>query len=808
MEQYICIHGHFYQPPRENPWLETIECQDSAHPYHDWNERITAECYATNAKSRILDEQKRIVQIVNNYAKISFNFGPTLLGWMEAMAPDVYEAILEADQESQQIFSGHGSALGQAYNHMILPLANRRDKRTQVIWGIRDFQYRFKRKPEGMWLPETAVDLETLDILAEKEIRFTILAPHQAKRVRPIGSNQWQDVGREKIDPTMAYLLRLPSGRTISLFFYDGPISRAVAFERLLRSGESFARRLVDAFSKKRSWPQIVHIATDGETYGHHHRFGDMALAYALNYIESQNLARLTNHGRYLEQHPPSHEVEILENTSWSCGHGVERWRSDCGCNSGAHPDWNQDWRTPLREAFDWLRDTLAVAYEEKAHAFLRDPWEARNEYIQLVLDRSKERVEAFLHEHAVRMLEESEVTLVIKLLELQRHAMLMYTSCGWFFDDLSGIETIQVIQYAGRVIQLAQQLFGDSIEPQFLDLLEKAKSNVSQYRNGRRIYEEFVQPAIVDLEKVGAHFAMSSLFEDYAEQTSVYSYTVEQEDYRSSEAGKTKFTVGRVKVTSEITRESARLCFGVLHMGDHNLSCGIKQYEGEEAYQTLAREVSNAFAGADFAETLRILDNHFGTSTYALKSLFRDEQRRILNIVLESTLAEAEAIYRQLYENHAPLVRFLRDSGTTPPKALYAAAEMVLNATLRRAFETEEFFPELINPLLEEVRLEGVALETETLEFALRRSLEQVAERFSANPSKIGLLQKLEAALAILDSLPFQVNLWKVQNICYDLLTNSYPAIREKFEKGDPGAREWIDRFGIVLDKVSIRVE
>ncbi len=808
MERYICIHGHFYQPPRENPWLEAVELQDSAYPYHDWNEKISAECYATNAKSRILGERGQIVQIVSNYSKISFDFGPTLLAWLRDQAPDVYESVLEADQESQKTFSGHGSALAQAYNHMILPLANRQDKYTQVLWGIRDFEHRFGRKPEGMWLPETAVDLESLDILAEHGIRFTILAPHQAARFRPIGASKWQDVAGAKIDPTMAYALSLPSGRKIGLFFYDGPISRAVAFERLLRSGESFAQRLLGAFSDKRTWPQMVHIATDGETYGHHHRFGDMALAYAQDHIQSQNLARLTNYGEYLEKCPTTHEVEIFESTSWSCNHGVERWRSDCGCHSGAHPEWHQAWRKPLREALDWLRDTIAQAYEARGGSLLKDPWEARNEYIRVILDRSNENMESFMRQHGVRALNEAETITALKLLELQRHAMLMYTSCGWFFDDLSGIETVQVMQYAGRVAQLAQQLFADEIEPRFLGLLEKAKSNVPDHGNGRRIYERFVTPAVLDLETVGAHYAMSSLFEDYAEQTSIYCYSVDQGDYQISEAGRAKLVVGRATVVSKITRESANQCFAVLHMGDHNLNCGIKGYEGEETYQALVREAFEAFAGADFAETLRLLDSHFGASTYGIKSLFRDEQRKILDIVLETTLADTEAIYRQVYESNAPLMRFLRDSGIPPPKALSSAAEMVLNASLRSAFENEEFSLELINTLLEEISLTGVTLDTDTLEFALRRSLERLAEQLSANPRDIGLLQNLEAGVNLIGSLPFQVNLWKVQNFCYGLLEEVYPDLRGRAEQGDESAREWTEHFTVLFDKLSIHVE
>ena len=808
MERYICIHGHFYQPPRENPWLEVTELQSSAYPYHDWNEKVTAECYATNATSRILDGEGRIVQMVNNYSKISFNFGPTLLAWLEEKAPDVYGAVLEADKESQKTFSGHGSALAQAYNHMILPLANRRDKSTQVLWGIRDFENRFGRKPEGMWLPETAVNLETLDILAEQGIRFTILAPHQASRVQPIGTDEWQDVRGGKIDPTTVYTLALPSGRSIALFFYDGSTSRAVAFERLLRSGESFAKRLVDAFSEKRAWPQIVHIATDGETYGHHHRFGDMALAYALDYIKSQNLARLTNYGEYLERCPPNHEVEIFENTSWSCAHGVERWRSDCGCHSGAHRGWNQGWRGPLRDALDWLRDKLALACEEEAGSFLKDIWEARNDYIRVVLDRSPETIEAFLSRHALGGLNKPEKITVLKLLEIQRHAMLMYTSCGWYFDELSGIETVQIIQYAGRALQLGQEIFGDAVEPGFVQRLERAKSNIPNLGNGRRIYEKFVKPAMVDLEKVCAHYAMSSMFEEYPERTSIYCYTVDQEDYQSSEVGRARLVVGRAKMTSEITQECGLLCFGALHLGDHNIHCGVRQYAGEETYQTLGQEVFEAFARADFPETILLLDKHFGTPTYSLTSLFRDEQHKILDLILNSTLEETETIYRQLYEHHVPLMRFLKDSGVPPPKPLYMAAELVLNASLRRAFEDEELDPGLIDTLLEEAAVEGVSLDTNTLEYAFRKSLEGVADRLLASGTELGLLEKLGAAVDLLGALPFQVNLWKIQNICYDLLQNVYPEFLKRGEKGDESAREWVDHFGVICEKLSIWVD
>ena len=807
MERYICVPGHFYQPPRENPWLEAIELQDSAHPYHDWNERITAECYATNATSRILDGEGWIIDITNNYANISFNFGPTLLAWTEVHAPDVYQAVVEADRLSQERFSGHGSALAQAYNHMILPLANRPDKYTQILWGIRDFEKRFGRYPEGMWLPETAVDLESLDILAEFGIRFTILAPHQAARVRPLESNDWEDVSAGRIDPTMPYRLELESGRTIDLFFYDGPISRAVAFEGLLSRGESLAQRLLSAFSDQSRRPQLVQIATDGETYGHHHRHGDMALAYALHYIQTNELAQLTNCGEFLELHPPSYEVEIFENSSWSCAHGVERWQSDCGCKTGGQPEWNQRWRTPLREALDWLRDTMAPVYEQKVSMLLKDPWQARNEYIQVILDRSPPSLAEFFEEQAVHDLTLGEKITALKLLELQRHAMLMYTSCGWFFDELSGIETVQVIQYAGRALQLAQELFNNNLEPHFLKLLAKAKSNIAEHRDGQLIYDKFVKPAALDLEKVSAHYAVSSLFEDYGAEARVFCFKAEQEDYHIEETGKARLALGRIKLTSAITGESARFCLGVLHWGDHNFSCCVKGCKPEKPLAPIVEAISERFTRADFTETIRLLEKHFGPSTYSLRSLFRDAKRKILDIVLETALTDAEASYRQLYEYNTPLLRFVTSLGDPPPDFLHYAAKFFLNLSLKQAFEDEELKLEHIENLLDEARLAGVSIDAATLEMVIRKKIEGFALLLFNGIEDIFILRELEAIITLLDSLPFQVNIWKVQNICFQLLSSqNFADLQEKADQGHEEANQLVECFVRLCEKLHIR--
>ena len=806
MERYVCIHGHFYQPPRENAWLEAIELQDSAAPYHDWNERITRECYAPNGSARVLDGEGKIQEIVNNYSKISFNFGPTLMAWMEEKAPETYGKILAADRESRKIFSGHGSALAQAYNHMILPLANWRDKFTQVLWGVRDFEHRFGRQPEGMWLPEAAVDVDTLDILAHLGVRFTILSPNQAREVRRLRGRNWVDVSGGRIDPARAYLLRLPSGQKISLFFYDGPISGAVAFEKLLANGEHFAGRLLSAFSKNRTWPQLVHIATDGETYGHHHRFGDMALAYALRHIESHNLARLTIYGEFLEKHPPRYEVKIFENSSWGCIHGVERWRKGCGCNTGMNPGWNQAWRAPLREALDWLRDRLAKAYEQKGRQFFKDPWKARDDYISVILDRSPENVDRFLSHHTSASLGEADKISAVKLLELQRHAQLMYTSCGWFFDELCGIETIQVIQYAGRAIQLFEQLFGGSLESQFLARLERAKSNIPEHRDGRLIYEKFVKPATADLKKVGAHYAIRLLFEPVADHGQIYCYTVDREDIRISEAGKVRLGVGRAKFTSRVTRESALFSFGALHLGDHNLSGGAKEFRGEEAYRSLKEEITGAFSRADIPGVFRILDREFGGNVYSLKSLFRDEQRRILDQILQTILEEAEAVCRRLYEHQAPFLHFLTDLGMPFPKSFQAAAELALNSSLRRALEAENPDLKLVTSLWEEAERLKVPMDGVSLGYTFRERVERMALQFKANPDEISALQKFAAVVRLGCSVPIEVDFWKVQNIYHEVLQTAYPEFKRKAESGEEGAKTWVSQFLSLGEKLSCR--
>jgi len=531
--KYVCIHGHFYQPPRENAWLDEIEIQESAHPFHDWNERINFECYAPNTSARILDNNGLIYKIINNYTYLSYNFGPTLLSWMERTDKETYNAILESDKISKTRFGGHGSAIAQAHSHLILPLANHRDKVTQVKWGLRDFEYRYGRKSEGIWLAETAVDSASLEVLAEQGLKYTILAPRQAKAIRKIGDHDWHGVN-EGFDTRRPYLVNLPSGKSIALFFYDGQIAQDVAFKGLLNDGNRFADHIHNSFDQNDE-PQLVHIATDGESYGHHHRHGEMALASCLHKIDTDDVAQLTNYGEYLEKFPPTYEVQIHDNSSWSCVHGVERWRSDCGCSSG-RPGWNQKWRGPLRQGLDWLRDYLETLFEREAKVYLKDPWAARDEYIDILINRNDTTIKTFLEKHAVKTLDDAELTITIRLLELQKFAMYMYTSCGWFFDEISGIETNQILQYALRAMQYVRYFTDEDVMKTFNGFLENAPSNV--FDNGGVSYNKNVVPSAVNLERVAMHFAVTSVFENHGNDAEIFRFRAIMDDYQLKEAG------------------------------------------------------------------------------------------------------------------------------------------------------------------------------------------------------------------------------------------------------------------------------
>ncbi len=811
MTVHICIHAHFYQPPRDNPWLDHIEREDSAAPYHDWNERITRECYAPNAASRILDEQGRICDVLSNYERISFNFGPTLLRWMERMDQTTYQAIIEADRRSQRRFSGHGSAIAQAYSHPILPLATDRDRRTQVLWGLADFQHRFGRRAESMWLPETAVDGSTLELLAEQGLSYAILAPRQAAAIRPLGagSTDWIEVTESNLDTTRPYRCNLPSGRSIALFFYDGRLSQKVAFGGLLRDGAALAKSLVHAADDKDSARDpLVHIATDGETYGHHHRFGDMALAFALRRIEQDPNVRLTNYAEYLETHPPEWEVRIAEPTSWSCSHGVERWRGDCGCNSGAHPGWNQAWRGPLRRAQDEAAAFLAELFEKEAGPLVHDPWAARDEYVEVVLDPT--RRDAFIERHAARPLSAADRIVLLQLFESQRHALLMFASCGWFFDDIAGLEAVQIMRLASRAMHLAQLATGRDFESRYVEILAQTRPNDQEYATGAELYQRLVASHRWDLPMLVAHHAVHTVLDgrSRAEPERLYGYDIEPLESHVARAGLLSLVLGRDRVTCSVTEAWVDVDYGLLHLGGHNFYGGLQGAgfgvstqggagPGESQWE---EKVQDAFQRSDVADIIDLIRQRYAEGRFDLWDLFRDEQRAVLQTVLADTLDDMETALRRIHDRHAPLMQLIGRRGIPLPEVFATAARFLVRADLRRALEARDL--EALRVLAEEERSLHLAPADPELELLAAHAAERICERACQDDdapgggSELGTLPgqipegrrdgnvevmgsrlgaeartELAAFLDLFERLGLQPDLWFVQNRMFSFL-------------------------------------
>jgi len=780
-KRFICIHGHFYQPPRENPWLETVETQDSAAPYHDWNERICAECYATNGAARIVNVQNKIMRIVNNYARISFNFGPTLLSWLKDNAQRTYRMIQDGERRSRRSFKGHSSAMAQVYNHIIMPLASERDRLTQIRWGIADYEKHYGARPEGMWLAETAADSRSLELMAQEGIRFTLLAPHQCKRIRPlkdVGDAQeaWVDTPGAGVDTTHPYLVRFASGASIAVFFYNGAASRAIAFEGLLNSVENFAGRLKAGF-KEGNQPQLVHVATDGESYGHHHKHGEMALAYALRLLEADKTVKLANYGMFLDQFPPEYEAEIVEDTSWSCAHGVERWRSNCGCNGGK--PFNQLWRAPLREALDQLRDSIVPLTEALGETLFKDVWAARDGYIDVVLERSPETLDRFLRTHGVAELSDDDRVRALELMEMQRHAQLMYTSCGWFFDDISGIETVQIIAYAARVLQLARCLFGakaEGLEPAFLARMADAKSNLPDAGDGALIYRACVVGMELGLEKVAAHYAISSVFSSFGQETQLFCYNVRRISYDIYNSGRGRLALGRAHIASAITGEHQTFSFSVLHFGDQNITAAVKVYREADAaeFEEFAKKAAELVQKASFPEVIRLLDREYGKVDYSLTSLFTDEQRRIVQLILNSTLWDIENTLTTIYEDHASLLHYLSQAGLPKPPALTLAAGFAVNAGLRRALETDQVDQAQVRSYLAMAKQDMVQLETATLSYIADQRMKRAMVELQMSSGSLEMVERALAMARTLVELPFELNLWQAQNIWYEVLRSS----------------------------------
>jgi alpha-amylase/alpha-mannosidase (GH57 family) len=804
---YVTVHGHFYQPPRENPYLDTIERQPSATPFHDWNERIHHECYRPNAFARVLNDRGEVVGIVNNYEYLSFNIGATLMSWLERYDVEVYQRILEADRKSCDRLNGHGNAIAQVYNHIIMPLANERDKHTQIRWGKEDFRSRFGRDPEGMWLAETAVDYPTLEALVAEGIKFTILAPSQAERCRVIPSDdqpvtQWLEVGGSQIDPTRPYRCFLSNGKYIDIFFYDGPISRDMGFNDVLSNAQHFAGRLGQAVRGDHRPSQLISVATDGETFGHHKGGTEKCLAYAFTQEFVHRGWTVTNFAHYLSINPPTWEVELKPVTAWSCAHGVDRWQEDCGCGGGGF--WHQKWRRPLRDSLDWLRDRLIKVYEESGRQFFRDPWAARDEYIQVIRDRSAANVDHFLTRHRKRKLTPAEQLDALRLLEMQRHALLMYTSCGWFFEEISRPEGVQILRYAARALELAGEVAGVQLEKNFLRRLTTAPSNVDFFKHGGEVYRHLVVSSQISFKQVAAYYAINSLFgmqevrgkrqEAEAHNFScflhhpskVYCYAAQELDYQMQRLGALTLAVGQLRLASEITWESTHLVFAVVHLGGWDFHCCIQPFSGRRAYSQLKEKLFDALRQASVTQMILAMTQWFGGESFSLQDLFAEERHRIMGLLSHETLSRLDQLYAQVYrDNYGVLMAFHRDE-LPVPQELQVAAEIALShrcLTSIRAMEQEIGDPQLgLNHLVE---LEAIATEANhlraklnipeakpTLEKLILRSLWQLLH--DHNPDTLaGDIHRVERLIELGNQLHLGLSLDRCQELYFSCLYN-----------------------------------
>ncbi len=699
---YLCIHAHFYQPPRENPWLEEVEFQESSAPHHDWNERIYYQCYLPNAMARVLDDKGRILDIVNNYEQISFNFGPTLLGWIRDKHPVTYQHIQSGDQISALNHGGHGNAIAQVYNHMIMPLANHRDKVTQVRWGMADFRFHFGRTAESIWLSETACNEETLEVLIEEGIKYIILEPNQAQAYRALnGQSQknhdakWHDVSSGSIDPKFSYraFSQKNHEKFIDIFFYDGPISKQAGFGDLAYEANLFADRLLSANADNLHDPQLIHIATDGETYGHHKAFGERALAYLVHGLAQKKGFQLTNYGEYLEKFPPRFEVKLKDDssggTSWSCAHGVLRWKDHCGCRGDGPFEWTQHWRKPLREALDWLRDELAQIFESFGSRYLHQIWDARNDYIEIIINRSEDNIQKVLNRHAKQPLERPDVITVLKLLESQRHAMLMYTSCGWFFSELSGLESVLILKFASRAIQLAEEVSGLHLEEAFLKKIAHAKSNMAQFKDGRGVYEQLVIPSKLDPKHILSNYAIHTILDPEKPihgNLTLYCYELRSLfEWKQSIHGM-MLCLGRVNIKSKITLEENDYVYLALHIGVYEFRCYLKPfYEVAD----MARFERDLFEQADLTDAgtfMRKIETAFGNHFFALKDLPLEERMQIISRLTSDMIAKIGNAYERLYDENWKMSEFYRSINLPIPHEIRYAVEYTLARRLKAA--------------------------------------------------------------------------------------------------------------------------
>ena len=777
----VIIHGHFYQPPRENPWTGAVDREESARPSHDWNERIHSECYRANAFARIVNGKGQIERIVNNYANLSFNFGPTLMRWLDAMHPETSARIVAADQLGRHRHDGHGSAIAQAYNHAILPLCNERDLRTQIRWGIADFRHRFGRQPEALWVPETACNDEVMGALIDVGMKYVILSPHQAERVRPLDTSstgaEWKSVANGSIDPRKAYQCfhRDGSGRSIAVFFYDDGIARGIAFENLLWSSEVLLDRLVRGAGDG----AMVNVATDGESYGHHFKFGDRCLAYALEVEAAKRGINVTNYGEFLAHNPPRDAVEIKagpdgKGTAWSCVHGVGRWQRNCGCHTGGEAGWNQEWRAPLRAAFDLLRDECAIRFEEIGAKLLRDPWKARDEFIDVVLNRAAAH-DNFLARHGRHKLDGEARLRALTLLEMQRNAMLMYTSCGWFFNELSGIETVQTIKYAAHAMDLLETLGVRAPRDRFLAVLAEAKSNLAGMGNGADVFRRSVSGSQVTPKRIAAHLAISRLAEHADRETWIGDYYCREEQVRHEKSGRIALSTSRVMLRNTIIGKRDEFACAALHLGGVDFYCVLEEFAEPDQLHAAIEQLWAKFPTAPLPAIIGVLQKQFGRDEFGLEDILPDGRLAISEMIFSDMLEAFTDEFARLNEEYDRVVEMLQASGFEPPPQFRQLAEFTLGRRFEReiARQQRSHDPLAYQGAIEIAKLaakRGYQIETTRANETFAAMINDVVRRAVERPSRIPANAALEL-VALSQRLDLEPNLEPAQERIYEAL-------------------------------------
>jgi alpha-amylase/alpha-mannosidase (GH57 family) len=752
MERALVVHGHFYQPPRENPWTEVVAREPSAAPAHDWNERITAECYRPNGWARILDDRGRVVAVVDNYAHLSFNVGPTLLSWLEVHAPDVLARMVDGDRLG-------GGAIAQAYNHVILPLASERDVRTQVRWGVADFRHRFGREPEGIWLPETAVNDDVLRVLAEEGIGFTILAPNQALKVRPVDADAWHDVADGSIDGSRAYRWFDPrdAGRHVDLVFYDGGLSHDLAF--------SLGSMTAEALVARSNRDGLVMAATDGETFGHHHHFAERTLAYALPVVAPKDGVQVTNVTRFLADHPPTWQAKVRE-SAWSCAHGVGRWKEDCGCSTGADPGADQRWRAPLRAALDLLRDAGVDVFERRGKEVLQDPWAARDAYVDVVL--GARTVEEFAADHVTGDLVEA-----LTLLEQQRHALLMYTSCAWFFWDLAGLETVQCLRYAARAIDLLAELGEEPPVDAFLERLAEACSNQPHEGTGADVWRNHVEPARVDADRAVAHIALAGLLARRPEGE-VATWEIVEHDHRAGVRGALRVNAGIVTLRHKRTRRVSRRTYAVMLIGALEVLGAVRPADDDRDADDVAELFDGLDRGHRLSVLLRYVGDRFGPDEFGLERALPDAADQIVAGAAANVEKRFASTFERLYSFNRDELLSLARAGLPLPPAIRLPAEHALARRLEAEITAQQgsWDPAAYEAALataREAHLFGLTIDAPRARGALEQTLVAAVRR-----AVDGEADAVDAALAVrglATSLDVGVDLAEPQDLVYEAL-------------------------------------